>query len=240
MEDTRKLRDIILDQCEAKEIRIEELIKKTGIPEQHFDAIVSDVRTRLPAFPYIRQHLIKIAVLLGLPQELLLNKYRAEFAEKASGGADRLPGNRFALAGGGRRYVFGLGAVVALFIVYVVVRSGFFGAPNLVITNPPAGTDPFIVTGSSTLMIAGSIDPGDKLLINGQPVATEATGIFTREYQLAPEINIIEFSASRFLGRTITITRQVYLEEAPLTTKAAAKRVTEAVAASSTPEEAEQ
>lgn len=239
MEDTRKLRDIILDQCEAKEIRIEELIKKTGIPEQHFDAIVSDVRTRLPAFPYIRQHLIKIAALLGLPQELLLNKYRAEFAEKASGSADRLPGNRFALAGGGRRYLFGLGAVVVLFILYVIARSGLFGAPNLAISNPPADADPFIVTGSSTLMIAGSIDPGDKLLINGQPVATDATGAFVREYQLVPEINIIEFSATRFLGRTVTVTRQVYLEETPFATKTAAKKITEAIAASSTPEEAE-
>ncbi len=225
-EDTRKLRDIILDQCEAKEIRMEELVKKTGIPEQYLDAIINDVRTRLPAFPYIRIHLRRLATLLGLPPEMLLAKYRQEFSEKMSGGADALPGNRFALASGMRRYLLIAGAAVVLVIVIATSRSGFFGSPHLTIDMPPSDTDPYITT-SSTVLLAGHVDAGDKLTVNGQPVATGDDGKFESQYQLSPEINIIEFTTKRFLGRQFSITRQVYYEEATSTiaVKAAGKKV---------------
>lgn len=225
MDDTRKLRDILLDQCEAKEIRIDELIKRSGIPEQYLDAIINDVRRRLPAFPYMRPHLVRIATALGLPHELLLKKYRVEFSEKISGAADMLPGNRFALPSGKRRYVIAA-AIVAIIVLYAVTRSGFFGQPRLVIDMPPVGQDPFITT-SSTIILSGHSDPGDKLSINGQAVTADGDGAFIKEYQLVPEINIVEFSAQRFLGRRVTITRQVYYEEQPVapTPKAAAKKV---------------
>ena len=212
MEETRKLRDILLDQCEAKEIRVEELIKRTGIPEQYLDAIINDVRRRLPAFPYIRPHLLKIASVLALPPELLLQKYRQEFSEKISGAADMLPGNRFALPSGQRRYMIGAGIIALLIVVYAIGRTGFFGQPHLSIDMPPSGQDPFITT-SSTIVLAGRSDPGNKISINGQAVTADENGSFTKEYQLIPEINIIEFSAQRFLGRQMKITRQVYYEE---------------------------
>lgn len=212
IEDNRKLRDIILDQCEAKDIKMEELVKKTNIPEQYLDAIINDVRTRLPAFPYVRVHLTRLAALLGLPPELVLTRYRQEFAEKTSGRADMLPGNRFALPSGRRRYLLGGGAIIAIVLVIIISRSGFFGSPHLTIDMPPVGGDPFITT-SSTILLSGRVDAGDKLTINGQPVATGETGIFESQYQLVPEINIIEFTTKRFLGRQFSLIRQVYYEE---------------------------
>lgn len=214
MEDTRKLRDIILDQCDAKDIRLEEVAKKTGMPEQYLDAIINNVRTRLPAFPYVRAHLVRLASLLGLPAEVLLEKYRTEFAEKVSGGSDMLPGNRFALPSGRRQYLIITAVITGLLIIYGISRTGFLGRPQLVITMPPVGVDPFI-TASATIALAGSISGNDKLLINGQPVATDDQGAFLKEYPLTPEINIFEFSATRFLGREARVTRQVYYEEPP-------------------------
>jgi hypothetical protein len=158
---------------------------------------------------------------LGLPPDLLLSKYRQEFLEKISGGGDALPGNRFALASGMRRYLIIAGAIAAFLILYSIGRSGFLGQPHITIDMPPVGQDPYITT-SSTVLLAGHADAGDTLLINGQPVPVDQTGAFSREYPLLPEINIIEFSAKRFLGREITITRQVYYEE-PTSTPAAAK-----------------
>jgi hypothetical protein len=192
---------------------MEELVKKTGIPEQYLDAIVNDIRTRLPALPYIRSYLVKMAELLGLPPTLLLDRYRKEFSEKTSGGADTLPGNRFALPSGRQRFFIGAGVVAAIIVVYIISRSGFFGAPHLAIDMPPPDKETFIVSGSSTIMLAGRVDPGDKLFINGQEVATGEDGIFSKEYQLLPELNIIEFTTKRFLGRELTVRRQVYYEE---------------------------
>ena len=233
MDDTHKLRDILLDQCEAKEIRIDELIKRSGIPEQYLDAIINDVRRRLPAFPYMRPHLLRIATALNLPPELLLQKYRVEFSEKVSGAADMLPGNRFALPSGRRRYLIAVAIIAGVILLYAITRSGFFGQPRLTIDMPPAGQDPFITT-SSTIILSGHSDAGDKLSINGQAVTADAGGVFTKEYQLVPEINIIEFSAQRFLGHRVTITRQVYYEEQPAVPapKAGSKKVSGGAASS--------
>ena len=240
LEDTRRLRDIILDQCEAKEIRMEELVKKSGIPEQYLDAIINDVRTRLPALPYIRVHLTRIAIFLGLPPERLLSQYRKEFSDKQSGGFDALPGNRFALPSGTRRYAIIGGVVLLILVVVMISRSGFFGIPHLTISMPPAGSDPFI-TNSSTILLSGKVDAGDKLLINGQDVATGNDGVFSSPYPLTPELNVIEFTTKRFLGRELSITRQVYYDEPTSTPalRAAAKKIVKPIeAATTTPAEA--
>jgi len=227
MEDTRKLRDIILDQCEAREVRVEDLIKKTGIPEQYLDAIINDLRRRLPAFPYIRVHLVAIADLLQLPRDLVINKYRSEFAEKISGGGDMLPHNRFALPSDKRRLIVGVVIIGLAVVIYGISRSGFFGRPHLTIVMPPADRETFIIS-SSTILLSGKVDSGDSLTVNGQAVTVDDSGNFSKEYLLAPEINILEFVTKRFLGRQLTVTKQVYFESATSTsaTKEARKRVT--------------
>jgi len=212
MNDTRRLRDILADQCEAKEIRFEELAKKSGTPEQYLDAIMSNMRTRLPAFPYIRMHLVRIAELLDMPPELLLDAYRQEFSEKLSGAADTLPGNRFALPSRTRRYQIGGVIVVVFLFMYLIGRSGFLGRASIILDLPSIDSDP-IITSSSTILLTGTVDLGDTLHINGQAVAVDSNGLFSREYSLSPEINIIEFSVKRFLGGSAEITRQVYYSE---------------------------
>jgi hypothetical protein len=220
-QDLRSLRDIILDQCEAKGLRIEDVVKKTGMPEQYLDAIINTVRTRLPAFPYIRVYLIRLSTLLGIEQGLLLAKYKAEFTDKISGQGDTLPGNRFALTAGWRRYASLSSIIIGLIVIYGVSRSGMFASPLLTIENPPLGKEEFSIVSTSTIMLTGFIEPGDTLMINGQPLAPASDGRFTREYQLAPELNIIEFKVKRFLGGEVSATRQVYYNE-PTSTPAAA------------------
>jgi hypothetical protein len=246
-QDLRSLRDIILDQCEVKELRIEDVVKKTGMPEQYLDAIINTVRTRLPAFPYIRVYLIRLAALLGIEQGLLLAKYKAEFSDKISGQGDTLPGNRFALRGGWRRYASLGSVIVGLIIVYGVSRSGMFRSPLLTIDNPPLGKEPFSIVSTASITLSGSIEPGDTLTINGQPLAPQQDGRFTREYQLAPELNIIEFKVKRFLGGEVEATRQVYYDkpsstpatvlkkERPATLESVENSAKPAAAASSTP-----
>ncbi len=211
MDDPRKLRDIIADQCEAKELSQVDLAKKSGTPEQYVESLMSGEVRRLPAFPYIRPHLIKIAQVLGLPPELLTVKYKEEFVHMHSGASDKLPGNRFALPSYRRQYGIAAGIIGVFIVIYLVSRSGFFGQPTLSIILPPTDPNPFIVT-TSTITLSGRTDPGDNVTINGQHVAVASDGTFSKDYQLLPEINIIEFSAERFLGRQVAATRQVYFD----------------------------
>jgi len=211
MDDPRKLRDIISDQCASKELSHVELAKKSGTPEHYVEALVTGEIRRLPAFPYIRVHLVKIAQVLGLRPELLTEKYKEEFTAMHSGSADKLPGNRFALPSYRREYLIAAGVLALLIVGYLVSKTGFFGRPSLTITVPPTDPNPFIVT-TSTITLSGRTDPGDNLFVNGQHVPVATDGTFSKDYQLLPEINIIEFSAKRFLGRQVTATRQVYFD----------------------------
>ncbi len=221
--DPRRLRDIILDQCEAKSLSLAEMIQKTGTPAGYVDAILNDVRSRLPGFPYIRIFLVRIAETLGLSAEVLIQAYKREFGEKISGLGDRLPSNRFALPSGRRRYLLILGALAGVVVTYGVLRSGLASKPALLIVVPPASADAFL-THSSTIQLAGRIGLSDTLLINGQAVPTDPQGNFTSDYQLLPEINLIEFSSHRFLGGTTSQLRQVYLDVAPVSRVAASVR----------------
>jgi hypothetical protein len=209
--DPRKLRDIIADQCEAKELSPFEVAKRSGINEQYVDALISGDISKLPAFPYIRGGLISLAGLLGLPAELLVNKYREEFMQMRSGSGDKLPGNRFALPSYRREYLIGAGVLGILSLIFWISQSGFFGQPALSIITPPAQPSPFIVS-TSTYLLSGRIDPGDILSINGQHSPVQSDGTFKKEIQLIPEINVIEFTTKRFLGREIKEVRQIYLD----------------------------
>lgn len=208
----RRLREVILDHIEAKDLKIIDVIEKTGIPEPYLDAILNDKRHKLPAYPYVRIYLVKIAELLGLNQADVIADYRREFGDKISGAADTLPANRFALPSSRKRYLIG-GAVLALILLgYVISNSGFFGRPQLLLISPPqGGEEPYVVT-SPTIELRGQIDSGDKLIINGQETPVGPGGVFSREYQLNPELNTIEFVVSRFLGKEIKVIRQVYYQ----------------------------
>ncbi len=225
MDDPRKLRDIIADQCEANGITTADLAKKTGAPEQYLEALMAGEIRRLPAFPYVRPHLVKIAEALSLPAGTLTSKYKEEFAAMHSGSGDRLPSNRFALPSHRRGYFIGAIAIAVFVVLYLISRSGFFGQPQLTIEIPPAAPSPFLTT-TSTIVLSGRTDPGDSLFVNGQHVAVATDGTFSKEYQLLPEINMITFSAKRFLGREVTVTRQVYFDQSATSTPPAAKPAT--------------
>ena len=213
----RRLRESILDQIEAKDLKAQDVVDRTGIPEQYFDAILNDKRAKLPAFPYIRVHLVKVAELLGLNPAEVIADYKAEFTSLVSGSADTLPGNRFALPSPRRKYLIASAVIGLIILGFLFKSSGFFGQPQLVLMMPPIDSrDPFIVE-TSTIMLSGRVDASDKLYINNQITPVLADGSFSQNYELQPELNPIEFRVSRFLGRDLKVLKNVYYREATST-----------------------
>lgn len=207
----RSLKSILADQIEAKDITLDQLSEKTGVPEQYIKAIMNNQPDRLPALPYIRSYLLTIADFLQIEREVMLEAYRNEFAAKMSGPADRLPGNRFALEHRGRKWIwFAIAGVVGALVLYAVLGSAFFGAPYFRLVNPPQDAEIFEVSGS-TILLAGTTEPNGKLTINNELVPVRADGSFEFEYPLKPELNTIVFKVERFLGKTLTVEKKVYL-----------------------------
>lgn len=233
----RRLREVILDQIEAKDLKVKDVIEKTGIPESYLDAVLNDKRDKLPAFPYIRIYLIKIAELLGMNASEVVAEYKREFSDKVSGSRDTLPRNRFALPSSRKRYLIVGGVLALIILTYTLTNSGFFGRPHLLLTMPPQDSEDVYVIETPVIQLAGQIESGDKLLINDQEIPVSSEGVFSLEYPLEPELNTIEFTVSRFLGKEIQVTRHVYYKE-PQVAESSSLSPLEGVVAGETDEEA--
>ncbi len=189
-----------------KNLTLEKLSHLTGIAEHHLTAIEAMDFSRLPAAPYVRGYLKKIAVTLGMNHEELWKMYERELTYKRSGAFDRLPTNRFKIEPLKKGYVVG-GIIIAIVMGYLGFAARvFFTAPKLDIDEPQALTS---LSPNSAMTLAGTIDPKDKLTINGEETLSDAAGHFEKTYNLQPGLNTIEFKVQRFLGKQKVEIRQV-------------------------------
>jgi cytoskeletal protein RodZ len=206
----RKLHHILQDQAQEKGYTLEKLRRETGIADRYLTALFEGNYSKIPAAPYVRGYLVKLSKLLQLDEKTLWDQYRNELAVVSSGALDKLPTNRYALKRINRTWIF-IGLLVIFLGVYGAANvNRFLGRPNLMITNPNVET---LITTAEIITLAGSIDPEDKLVIDGETVITDTQGNFATEYSLSPGLNRIEFSVKKLLGQEMRVTRTVIYQE---------------------------
>jgi len=206
----KNLKNILQDQIQVKGYTLDKLRRETGIAERYLTALLEGNHANLPASPYVRAYLIKLASLLDLDAHALWGQYRADLGTHTSGPEDKLPINRFALKKANRSWLIA-GVFIILFLIYGVANiNRFLGRPNLTLSNPAVET---LVTTANIITLSGSIDPEDKLVIDGEQIVTDSSGNFSTEYSLAPGLNRIEFSVKKLLGKEIKISRTVIYQE---------------------------
>ena len=83
------------------------LADATGVPERFIAAIIEGNFGILPAAPYVRGYIKKIAAVLDLDGEILWERYDRETKPRQSGGKDHLPENRFAIKTPDKRWIAG-------------------------------------------------------------------------------------------------------------------------------------
>ena len=206
MGENKSLKELILERIEQRELTADKVVQMTDIPRHYFDALVREEADKLPAAPYIRGYLQKIAVALELDAHTLWEMYKVEQSPKASGSNDRLPENRFAIKS--KKAGWGWLAVLAVVaIAYLGINAGqLFGKPSLSISQPASETE---IVGLADFLASGVIDPKDKILINREEVFVDQSGKFQKSVSLQPGLNTLEFTVKRFLGRETTEVRKV-------------------------------
>ncbi len=202
----KQLKDILREQIQLKGLTLERLRQQTGIAERYLTAFLEGQREKLPAAPYVRGYLIKLASVLDLNGQELWQIFKNDLMVRSSGSADRLPENRFALKTMDRRYL-AAGVVVILLLIYAATNiNRFLGRPTIKIVSPSVET---LVTTANAITLLGTINPADRLFIDGEEVRVLENGEFQKIYSLQPGLNPIEFKVRKFLGRELTITKQV-------------------------------
>lgn len=203
----QRLNAVLRDAIAERGLSVKRLSEQTGIAERHLESLVKGAYDKLPAAPYVRGYLGKIAPLLGIESQELWRLYCAELEPKSSGPQDRLPSNRYVIRQTVSRRAVVIAVVAVLLALYLGTNLGrLMGEPLLRITNPVAETT---VIATSTILLTGQVNPRDEFLIDGEEAHADPSGNFKQSYTLQPGLNTVTFTARRLLGKEVTHTRQI-------------------------------
>lgn len=207
MDSPKLLKEALSEALEQKGINREKLGATTGVPDRFIEALADGETAELPSAPYVRGYLKKIGTALELDTDELWRMYERESAPKQSGAADLLPRNRFAIAPT-NKLIVGVIVLGVATLLYATLGTGkLVGMPRLSVTNPANETSTAIAPSAT---IEGTLgNPKDTLTINGEAVYVDETGAFKKTFPLETGLNNFDIAAKRFLGKTVTVTRQV-------------------------------
>lgn len=208
LSEIKTFKDTLKDEMRAKSLTIGKLSELTGIAIHHIAALVESDFAHLPAAPYVRGYLQKIAEVLDIDFDMLWRRYERESAIKRSGEKDTLPQNRFALRSIKKSSLIIAAIIIVALVIGLPALANFFGKPSLEVISPAGETE--IVSERSYHIIGKVQDPKDRVFINDTEIQVQPDGSFDVPKELDPDANTFVVSAKRFLGRETTITRNVF------------------------------
>ncbi len=204
------LGEIITELMETRGFSIEKLTELTNINKRYIGALLSSDIKSLPAAPYVRGYLLKIAEVLDTDPEELQKAYeRLEF--KTSGKNDRLPGNKFLIVKSKKGIIATIIISFAILATFAIRWSILAGIPDIQL-NVPAEINGFdyLEVKDPFFVIEGQTDKKDTVFINNEPIPVDYKGFFSKEVSLNDGINTLDVRVQRFLGQETAITRKIF------------------------------
>lgn len=174
----------------------------TDVPQRFISSLVSGDFNDLPSEPYIRGYLFKIAGVLEADPNFLWRSFRQSAEIRSSGSRDILPANRFGLKKVSSKKVWIILAALVLVGFLSFRINSILGKPTLDISLPE-------ITASQIVNVTGQVTPGDTLTLNDEVIYPDKSGKFEKKVQLESGPNILKFKVERYLGREITVDKQI-------------------------------
>ena len=205
-ENKKNLSEFLTEAMSSRGFNVQKLSEATNISEKYIINLIDENFSKLPPSPYVRGYLIKIAEVLEIENQQLLELFKEGNSIKR-GHIDYLPYNRFAIKPFNKKKVV-IGIVLLFVIIYFIWRiNDLVGIPEIKIIFPTEETS---IVNESIINLKGEIkNQFDKLTINGNEIFVEDNGKFSKDYNLQPGINEIEIKAKRFLGKEIKVIKKV-------------------------------
>ncbi len=206
----KSLSEILSEAIALRGLSPEKLAEMTNIPKRYILALQECDERNIPAAPYVRGYLAKIATVLDIDSAPLYAAYK-ELNLKKSGCSDELPRNRFAIVKSKKGLFLGLFAFLIVTILIGIRLEALLGIPTIEV-NIPAKVDDrdFLETRDRMFTIEGRIDSKDSLIIEGEPIPVSAEGRFSKDIPLEAGLNRFEIKVKRFLGKEKTVIRNVF------------------------------
>lgn len=205
----KNINELLSELMDERNVSADKLADATNIPKRFIVSLINDNAENLPARPYVRGYLFKIAEALKVDPHILWQSYRISDDFRSSGAQDKLPINRFAF-----KKIRASRVVATLFIIVVLVFVGFrfndiLGRPTLNVSLPES-------TSEDTITVTGGVSPGDRLTLNAEVIYPDETGSFEKRIQLEPGLNTLEFRIKRYLGQEVVFIEQVFYQPSGL------------------------
>lgn len=200
----------------SRGISVDKLAEISNIPKRYLIAMIEGDIDHLPATPYARGYLGKIASLFDIDPYPLYESFQQVSSKTSAGKNDHLPHNRFANPENKKQLTLVIAGVLSLVVIIIIGGriNSFLGIPSIEVNIPEkVGANNFLETHDRLITIKGDVNPKDSLAINSESIAVDSSGHFEKEVVLNSGINIFEIKVKRFLGREKTITRQVFYND---------------------------
>ncbi len=196
---------LLRELLETHSMSAQSLAERTGVPVRFIESLVRGDFDQLPARPYIRGYLFKIADVFKIDPGILWGAYRKGVDIATSGADDRFPSNRFAIAKISPHKI-----VLILFVILLAVFIGF--RFNDILGKPTISVDIPKLTDQEIITVRGNVSPGDRLILNNEVIYPRDDGKFEKNVQLEPGLNTLKFNINRHLGREATEIHQVFYQ----------------------------
>lgn len=205
------------EKMRERGLTLKKISELTSIPLAHLENLHRGDLDELPSGPYLRGYLGRLGRILDFEPEIWWKHFEKDQGLTGSGGADKLPQNRFALRPLSKYAWFV--PLAMILVIYLGFRfSAVAGRPMLELREPDAGIS--TSTGDSQ-NVSGSTDPGNRVFVNSEEVPVSPEGGFEKRVNLEPGLNSIRIEVRKFLGGAREELRQVIYkpaEEAPSAT----------------------
>jgi len=204
-QEEKNISETLEELLNDRRVSIDKLADATDVPKRFIVSLINGESDQLPARPYVRGYLFKIAEALKVDPQILWQSYRASANLSTSGNKDMLPSNRFAFKKIRTNRLVGFLIAVVILSFLGVRFNDILGRPTLDVDLPES-------TSQETITVSGAVLPRDSLTLNDEVIYPNEEGLFEKRVQLEPGLNTLEFQIKRYLGKETTIVKQVFYQ----------------------------
>lgn len=201
----QNITELLRELMKERRVSADKLADVTDIPKRFITSLMEGDASGLPAQPYVRGYLFRIAEALKVDPHILWQSYRMTSEFQSSGEHDRLPSNRFAFKKIRTSRIIAFLSIV-LVLAFVGLRYDYIlGRPTIDLDIPES-------TSEETITINGSVSPGDNLTLNREVIYPNKEGVFETRVQLEPGSNLLRFRVKRYLGQEAVFDEQIFYQ----------------------------
>ncbi len=197
---------------QKKKLSLTQVSKEVGIKESYLEAIEADKIDMLPRGVYVKSFISRYAEFLELDTKDIFPSVKIKTQDKPK------QKSLFVKQVVKSKYFWSMPKLAKSVLLATIVGLGFFylllsfksitSSPRLDIFYP---NDNLIIS-KKDIEIKGNVNPGIKVVINGENVLTDLDGDFSKNINLKNGINIVQIAAKKAYGRDTVVNRQILVK----------------------------